>query len=280
MSRVLTKLAVSLHPFNPCVEGYITDVVKFLQYRIGADRIKSVILFGSMAYNQGCKISDVDLLVIVDDSVSIKTIAGFKGYLNAIEIKHGFAKYPTNIISKILRIVETTTGMFRSFFIARHSDWLKGDFAAIFGTNRLVTKLLAPDMIVLNSVIAGGRTLYGDPVYLQKTFPIAAGQIIKSLMMDLTIAIGTLAILPLNPQNMKYVLESFKWALRGGYFYLLKKAAPLTTVQRTFIRLGFSAQMIRVMNLLRQNLRPHIKLALALPFQIVKIHALSLRNKR
>jgi predicted nucleotidyltransferase len=271
---------LDLDRFRAVEANYIKDIVRLTEKKLGQEIIKAVIIFGSVAQRQTCHISDVDLLLIVDDSITSKSIRSLIGYLRTIEIKHGFAQYPDNIFATILNIVESTTGMFRSFFIARESDWMKGKFAQIFGTNQFFTKILAPDQIVLNSVICGSRVIFGDPKYISVRFPISFGQILKSILMDLTISIGTLAILPLNPKNMKYVLEAFKWALRSGFFYLFEKTEKLNKIELFFIKLGFSQKLIDKLNIYRTKLKVDLAFALSIPYQIVNVHTLSLKYKK
>ena len=271
---------LNLDHFRDYEANYIRDIVTLTEKKLGPAIIKAVIIFGSVAQQQTCHISDVDLLLIVDDQVPSKNIRSLIGYLRTIEIKHGFAQYPDNIFSTILNIVESTTGMFRSFFIARESDWFKGSFASIFGTSRFFTKILAPDQIVLNSVICGSRVIFGDPKYISIRFPISVFQLIKSIMMDLTVSIGTLVILPLNPKNMKYVLEAFKWALRSGFFYLFEKTEKLILIQQFFLKIGFSKRLLDKLNAYRTKLKMDIGFALSIPYQIVNVHNLALKYKK
>ena len=259
---------------------YIRDIVKIAEKRFGSTAIDGVIVFGSVVHKQTSKISDVDLLLIVEDRISTREIKKLAGIFHSVEIKHNFSHPTHNIFEMILHMVEMTTGMFRSFFVARHSDWMKGNFASIFGTNPIVTKLLAPDKIVLNSVISGARLLYGSPELLKTHFGIEPGQMIKSLMMDSAIAIGTLAILPLDRNNMKYSLEALKWAFRATFVYLFGKTDRFSIVQKSFATLGISDSIIGKLNSLRKSLRPDWFYAIQIPYQILKIHILGFSHHK
>ena len=78
---------------------------------------------GSVVQNQTTNISDVDLLVIVNNDITKKQIRSTESILKAIEIKHGFGYYSTNWVTAVLRVVEKTTGMFASHFICRREAW-------------------------------------------------------------------------------------------------------------------------------------------------------------
>jgi predicted nucleotidyltransferase len=285
MNNINSNVSQSIIPFlnlrglSDHVTHYIQDVVYLMEKRLGKGLIHGVILFGSVVQNQTVNHSDVDLLLLVDNNVNSQQISQIRGWISAVEIKHGYAEYPQNIFAQILRIVEASTGMYRSHFIARIEDWNLGRFTEIFNTNWLFTKLLAPENLVLNSVIMGSRIIYGPTTLLSHIFPISHFEIIKSFLMTFIIAISVLVILPLNPIYMKYALEALKWAFRAGYFYLFGKSDQFNLILQKFRSLGISSNDIDKFFVLRQNIHRDYPFAFTILWLILKIHILCLRYR-
>ena len=130
---------------------------------------------------------------------------------------------------------------------------------------------------------AGAVEVYGSALGAHpplKTFSIF--QLIKSLMMDLTISLGTIAIIPLRKKNLVYSLESFKWALRSGYFYLLKKTKSVVAISKIFLKLGIPAKFMHKFLTLRQQNRLKLDLlfALQLPYYVLKVHLVSFAYRK
>ncbi len=70
------------------IQAYIKEIVGTTEALLGRDSISAVLLFGSAVYslNQFDKISDVDLLVIVKDSISNHKIKEIRPILTGIVI--------------------------------------------------------------------------------------------------------------------------------------------------------------------------------------------------
>jgi predicted nucleotidyltransferase len=267
--------------YVPRVQNYIREVVGTVEALLGKKCIESVILFGSVAQNSTVKISDVDLLIIVRNEIASSQIRKIEPILKGLEIKHRFAHRASNWVTKILWIVEKTTGMFCSHFISRKRDWDHNRFAQIFSTNRFMTTLLAPDRIVLGSVIDSAKELYGSVLPATKHIThVSIYQLVKSLLMDLIISLGTIAILPLRHQNINYSTESLKWALRSGIFYLFQKTYNISKSCQFFEHIGLPAKFIDRFLMVRQNPHLDIGLALSVPLMILKIHLLSFHYKK
>jgi len=278
---VCSSLSVSRYPER--VQNYIRETIGTTEAFLGKGCIDSVVLFGSTAQCQCEAVSDVDLLIIVKNYITSDRLKKLEPILKALEIKYEYDQYSSNWVTAILRVVEKTTGMFVSHFVCQRAKWDKNEFSLVFNTNRLMTFFLAPEKIVFESMKAGAVALYGNALESYKpvqTFSFL--QLIKSLMMDLTISIGTLAILLLRRGNIKYALESFKWALRSGYTYLYKKSGRVHEISKKFIQLGISKMYIKKFLFLRHQLDASLDyhFALLLPYYILKVHALSFAYRK
>jgi predicted nucleotidyltransferase len=264
----------------PKIDRYIQEIVGTAECFLGYNSIHSVILFGSIAHRQTARVSDVDLLIIVNNSISRTSIKKVKPILDAIEIKHEFGRYAEKWYSSILRVVEKTTGMFCSHFVCRLEDWDNENFARIFSTNRPLTYLLAPDEIVLGSMKSGAVLLAGDADLSNKRRVYPRKQLIKSLFMNLSISIGALVIMPLNPRNMKYVLEGYKWSLQSAYFFLRGTTISLRHIIKFFVKLGASPAYNRQFLAYRQNLLVDSVFVVKTFFQINKIYHIAMKQNK
>ncbi len=264
------------------VTSYLDDVIKLLEHKLGQQTVLCGIIFGSHIREAGSKpVSDCDVLVVVKDEVPRAGIVAVQPYLRALEIKHGFARYHSGLVDGILRVVESSTGMFVSHFICREADLRRHDFSRIFNTNKFVTLALAPWKIVMGSVGNNSRLFYGTDLrrFLQEIRP-GPIQIVKSLLMNYCLSLGNIAIYPLRKTNYKYTLEAVKWAVSAGGYYLFGNGNNIGKLVPIFANLGISPRFMEQFLHYRDAPRRDPKFALRAPWIITKLHALTLRLKK
>ena len=281
---VVVNLQISHLPTK--IQGYIREIVGTTEALLGRNSISAVLLFGSASnsLDQFSKISDVDLMVIVKNSISNRRIKEIKPILTGIVIKHRYRIYNKNWHARILQIVEKNTGMFCSFFISTEANWKDSKFTKIFSTNPILTNLLAPHKIVIDSMRAGTSVLYNanteiielEPIY--KSYPIT--QILKSLLLNLLMSIGTLFILIFNKNYVKYILESIKWSIRSCDFYLNQEINPLSEILRNYTKLGIEGDFLQKFLDLRKKPTQDLFFCLKVPYNIIKIHLITLKFKK
>ncbi|MHA1721195.1 MAG: hypothetical protein ACTSWX_14065 [Promethearchaeota archaeon] len=263
------------------IQSYIREIVGTTEALLGKDSINAVLLFGSASNMQNTKISDVDLMVLVNDSIDRRRIKEITPILTGIVIKHRYRNYSKVWHAKILHIIERSTGMFCSYFITKMSNWNRGNFSKIFSTNLILTHLLAPHKIVLDSMKMGTTLLYNAKSgeinlrSFQKSY--TKSQLIKSLLLNLMMSIGTLFILPLNKKNSKYLLESIKWSIRCGDFYLNQEINSLSKIVEDYQNLGVNNQFLQKFLKYRKNLKEDLMFWIKVPYYILKIHLLTLK---
>jgi predicted nucleotidyltransferase len=268
---VCSKLNIS--NLTDKARNYIEEMVGTVEALLGKGKVHSVILFGSLSHGKPEKMSDVDLLILTDNSVTKKNISDIEAILNSIEIKHKYGILSQHWVMKIMSTIEKTTGMFKSHFISTIKNWEKADFSAIFTTNRYMTYFLAPEEIVLDSMKAGATKIYGNASIAVKRKKYSAFQLFKSLLMDMSIAVGTFAILPLNRISMKYSLESFKWSMKSCFFYLFNRTFSVSKLSKYFEKLRFSPKFLRDFMSLRENLQYDWKFVFRNIYYVFKIHS-------
>lgn len=281
---VVVNLQISHLPTK--IQAYIREIVGTTEALLGRDSISAVLLFGSAVYslNQFDKISDVDLLVIVKNSISNHKIKEIRPILTGIVIKHRYRNFSRNWHARMLHIVEKSTGMFCSFFISTEKNWKDSKFAKIFSTNPILTNLLAPNKIVLDSMRAGTTVLYNanteiiDLKPIQKSYSIT--QILKSLLLNLMMSLGTLFILFFNKNYVKYMLESIKWSIKSCDFYLNLEINPLSEIVRNYIKIGIEEDFLQKFLDLRKNPTQDLFFCLKVPLNVIKIHLITLKFKK
>lgn len=272
---------ISSHKMN-----YIYELVGTIEAIFGHGTIKAVFLFGSYSYDNPTSVSDIDLLIIVSNSIAPLQIRKIEPVLEAIELKHNFKGVSKRWDAKIVSRINRSTGMFSSHFICRQQAWDSNNFANIFGTSKFFTKWLAPSRIVLDSVKSGVTPLFGRNFIYNSSMPsqYSKREIIKSLIMCLLLTMGATCILPFDKSYMKYVLEAFKWGLRSCTFYLFRQSQPLNQI------LGNYSEYQNVQNYqntkmkylprfqeLRRNLELDLKFALRTPWELLKLHKAALK---
>jgi len=256
---------------------YIREIVGTVETLMGKGSVHAVVLFGSLSYGDFSPLSDVDLLLILDNMVPHSQIRKIDPILKTIEIKYGWAAFPHRFDEKIIHVIERNTGMFCSHFICRHEDWVNRRFSKIFATTRWITKLLAPNEIVLNSMKMGAKILYGDLDLSVIPAALSSIQLLKSVFMNLMIGFGSFLLLPLRKKNIKYLVEAYKWSLRAAYCYVFHKVAPIKTMIPFFKRSKISDDYLNDFMALREELTFNIRFCLLLPFQIIKVHLIAVQ---
>jgi predicted nucleotidyltransferase len=245
----------------------------------GKDTIKAIVLFGSVAHGDFNKISDVDILLILHDSVPRSRIYQVEPLLKALEYKYQLAEYPSSWHMRINATIEKSTGMYCSHFVCRESDWTHQNFARIFNINRLLALILAPNRLVLDSLAHGSKILYGTIQFPPPLSRYPSQQILKSLSVSLILAIGGFLILPFRSTYIKYLLESYKWALRSCYYFLFHRSSSIKAVAATFHNFGISKEFLQRFLNLRNHPDKDPRFFFALFYELIHIHIITLQYR-
>lgn len=281
--NLLNRACVS----NKKVHSYISDLLKFLEKKVGPDKIVSIMLFGSNTYvDDTSKISDCDLLVILSDDVSDSKINSLEEYFLQLEIKHNLNEVKHKFLAPLLRVIEKSTGMYVSHFITRKVHWVMKNFSRIFRVNRVFAYFFAPRNIVLKSMISSSVILLGSDLrHIDKEIEISPFGMIKSILLNLIISIFAIGISPFYHDTLKYELEAVKWSLRASNFYLFNDTCELNKIRDRFLKLSKESKSIkkyfRRFRYLRKNPdRRSFTYSILSPLYILRIHLLGLAYKK
>jgi len=229
--------------------------------------VKAIVLFGGLAMGQEMSwASDIDLLVVLDDACDMAEARLRASWLS-------FSVRPRGPLGHLFSSLERATGMFSGPFICRESDLRAGRFERIFGTSRLMTKLLAPRGLVLGSVLTTSKVIYGKaprPSAPQRT----SLDVLKSLIMCLFLSVGGAVLCSIAGEALKYVLEALKWAIYATHYYLTGKMRPLKELASILASRGPFPWRTLAKELLRLRKKPgsHGLILLIAPLGVLTLH--------
>jgi predicted nucleotidyltransferase len=244
---------------------------------LGKGTVTAVAMFGSATYDTLTHHSDIDLLIVVSNQISNRQIRKIEPILKAIEIKHNFALHEKRLDKRITQVIDRMTGMFCSHFICRREAWNRQKFSQIFNVSGLLSRILAPNRIVLDSMKSGARLLYGDLNLEPNTWNYPKTQLIKSLNLTFLLSLGTIFLLPLNKTYMCYALEAYKWSLRSCCYFLFREAWPLSNIVSLFKKYEITNGFLDRFLFLRKHCILDWKFALKLPWKIIKLHITTIK---
>lgn len=269
-----TKLPNWCDEFPKNAIDYIESVINLLENKIGSENIVSVILFGSLASSKKLtEVSDVDLIIVLEDSISSKTFSNLNQLLTKKEEKFGFRKKPTSGIEQFLYLLESQTGMFISHFICRKSDFLACNFSRIFNVNPIVSSILAPKNIVFGNVVQSGKTLYGRNLLSEvKKVNISKIDLLRSYFMNTLLSTGALIIFKFYKRATKFSMEASKWSMFASYYYANRKTQEISRVIQYFEEKRILKRYLKKLMELRENYRNDFKFSFYTPFVVLKIH--------
>ena len=217
--------------------NYLKQVISFLSSYFSRDSdIVSIILFGSHAAGYARPISDVDLLIVLSDTISNSQIKKASQYLEWLEIQENLSTPPDNsLFNRIFRILNRQTGMFVSHFLCRRENIINAQFHKIFRVSAIST-LLAPNQLVLHSIYLNAVTLWGEHLIdFIKQSRFSLTQVLKSYMMNTVQVFGSLTLNFFSSQTTKRSMEAVKWSLYSCYVYKMGRAETLENIVNYFI---------------------------------------------
>jgi predicted nucleotidyltransferase len=286
-----TIISDNLKKVNEQSRDFIKDIIILINREIGINKILSILLFGSQIskHKESSKISDCDLLLIFKDRVSNRHIKEMERYFTALEIKHNFRENKSNLINRILRMVQQSTGMYISHFLTKRKYWIQTTFHKIFRVNKVFSSLIAPRNIVLGNVILNSAILYGEDLRntIKSKIHITFFEMIRSTIMNLMLSVFSMGLaLFKNINPIKYQLEAIKWSLRASNYYCYRDSESLKAITNRFISFEkpkFQKRAKRFYNeflVLRKNPKKTLSFMVRCPIRILKIHIKAMFYKK
>lgn len=252
---------------------YIKNILNEIN-RSFPGKLVSLVLFGSSVNGVPTKISDVDLLIVMDNSVTKKDLKDIRLLVEKLATKYQFWNYPKSIFERLLRGVKLSTGMFVPFFVTREEDIVKGKFTRIFNVNRLLAFFLSPKSTVLKSIKCNYRILWGKDVIKEIRIDSESRiDLPKGLFLNLLQSIAAFFISPFVEEATKYSLEALKWALYTLRPHLYRKRrAKLDDIVNSLIKAGYYPEELLTFKRLRYNYRNDYRFILMAPQVVTALY--------
>lgn len=203
---------------------FLGDVANILD----EEYVRSVLLFGSVISKEATDVSDVDLIIVLEDNVPPTYNKRIRKQCAEFAQEHLAA----GTENRVEQMIDRYTGMFRSGFVTTVSDVRQGKFHAIFDTSRLAY-LLAPWRTVLASAFSTAQPIYGpqiEPDWSQVKPPLqqSGREILWSWVTTLLLAFGQVLYAIFSKRAMSYSMEAHKWSYYTCAHHLNEKPVTLT----------------------------------------------------
>ncbi|MCD6492068.1 MAG: nucleotidyltransferase domain-containing protein [Candidatus Korarchaeota archaeon] len=250
------------------------------------DDVLSVILFGTLRTKETTKTSDIDLIFVFKDNVPETQLKKLDAILTRLEMKYGLTPVPKSILNKLSWAINRITGMYKSHFICRYQDITNRKFCKIFNLSPIITKIFAPQRMVLNNFIKTAKVIYGKNILLQEQridhdYDSYYLDLVKSYMMNLLLWFGATFMNIFDRLFYKYIIEAIKWSIYG--FIATRNDNSDGKILRTaikqispFIDKEFIYQFLRS----KQTMEIDPFLILKSPLYISKIHIEAQKNRK
>lgn len=257
---------------------YLDELARLLGPSEGS--IASVILFGSIVKGGHSDISDVDVIVIVNDDCDDGFIRSLDEGICGIENKFGYGSKPyeasrpgQRFALQIANFVEVRTGMFVSHFVCRRRDIVKADFAKIFNTTPVLSRMLAPGELVLAGIFDHAKTVYGEDLLGKMRMPkYGPFDLARSLAMNILLSIGGAFLYLFHRSAAKFALEATKWSIHSSYFFISARSANIEDAARFYIENNVSKKHLERLLEMRKNGSMDASFVLATMPNVVWIH--------
>lgn len=289
--EIKDKISGNSEGLNQQSHNYIKDIINLINREVGVNKILSILLFGSQRVksSETTLVSDCDLLIIFKDRVSNHHIKEIEKYFIALEIKHNFREFDTKLSTKILGVLQQSTGIFVSHFLTKKKYWEEAVFHKIFRVNKVFSGIFAPRNIVLGNVLINSTTLFGEDLRskIRPKIQITFLEMFKSMVMNLMISFFSILIFQLKKlKPTKYQLEAIKWSLKASNYYCFRDTKSLQKISERFISFEkprfqknaskFFSNFLR----LRKSSRNDLSFMIRCPIRIVKIHIQGISFKK
>jgi len=259
--------------FKKRAAEYIKEIINEINTKFPG-KLVSLVLFGSSVNGIPTKISDVDLLIVLDNSVTKREIQRIRLSVEKLAVKYRFWSYPRSLFERILRGVKLSTGMFVPFFVTREKDILSGKFTRIFNVNRVLAFFLSPKSTVLRSIQNNYRVLWGkDVIKSMKVGTESRIDLPKGMFLNLLQSIAAFFMSPFLEEATKYSLEALKWALYTLRPHIYRRnRANLDDIINSLIKAGYYSEVLLTFKRLRSNYRNDYRFILIAPQLVTALY--------
>ena len=240
----------------------------------------SVVLFGSAAKGGfSGEVSDVDLIIVVQDGTSRATRRQLSEDVARLEVLHGLrpaeAHSPRALQARIDRVM--AHGF--SCFVCTRGDVISGDVGRVLDLRPLET--LFVDRIVFASIVASAVTVWGEDLLPRVAVPsIRRLDVFKALFGFFGQVLASAVTFPALHDATKYAMGTLKHSLHSCFFCYHARTATLEEEVDFFQRqLGPSQTLVELLAL-RREYRPSFAFVIRCLPALVRLHVRTARDNR
>jgi hypothetical protein len=250
----------------------------------GAPRgpLVSLVLFGSASTGgYTAPISDVDLLIVLDDHADAAMRHWVRNQVAELESRYNLAKpHPTAtnaLAGALAALADRLTANIRAFFICTRADLLSGDPGRILDLPPAQARFV--DRVAIPSIVASGRTVWGEPLLDRvPLLPIRRLDVATAFFGLFNQALFSAMVYPLLPGATKYAMDTLKRSVHNCYFCYHGHSAPLAVEVAFFEgRYGPQRALSRLLAL-RQEYKPSLGFVLSCLPTIARLHFRTARD--
>jgi hypothetical protein len=244
----------------------------------------SLVLFGSAATGgYSPDISDVDLLLVLDDGTDTAELHRVTGVVKALEARHGLARQEPAPSGALLDALESfaarITANVRAFFVCRRADLLSGDPGRILSISRVQAVFV--DRVAIPTIVASAVTIWGEDLLARVPRPaIRRLDVAKAWFGLFNQTLFAAAIYPLSPWATKYAMDALKRSVHNCYFCYHGRADSLDT-EIAFFQARYQPQAVLTRLLtLRSGYEPSFRFVIGCLPMLVRLHLRTARDVR
>jgi len=262
-------------------DGNFSSFISLATHYLDNRKIRyEIVLFGSKVEpSLATEVSDTDILFIIDSTnVGKHEWKEINRFLISLDLTylHQHNSYPL-----FLKTLNNLTGMFKNVFISSYDSLSSREFVSMFSVSRLASFLIPEGKILkniqLNHIhVAGDHYLDAIEEEIKTSTRSRAWKKdrLKSLLLNLLLSMGSLAILLFFKEATLYSMEAVKWSLLNTANY--KNMKRLTTFKAINERLkvdqGLTRKLFIRLILLRKSYNRDPFFTFFSPFLVTTIH--------
>ena len=270
--------AEQIDDLPPKAKNYLSDVLSVINSKDLS--VVSIIAFGSVAKGGfSDAVSDVDIIVVLNDHDSRKTKRFLNKELQMLEYKHGFRKHPKGLITTLNMLANELAGIYLSHFICYKNELLLGDSARVLNLHPLLSFFTPATRIPFANMVISGKTVWGEDLLNHaRILPITRWQLLQGCAANLNLNVNAILGFIILRDATKIVMEVLKWSLHSCYFCYNLKAATLQEEVDFFIsRLG-EQRVFRELMTLRQDYKTSFSFVKRCFSIIIKLYTKTLKD--
>ncbi|PWI47495.1 hypothetical protein CEE45_11230 [Candidatus Heimdallarchaeota archaeon B3_Heim] len=250
--------------------------VKIYLTRYYSSELVSIILFGSLADNQGDQApsTDVDLLIIIKDTCPIPIFNKINRELLGIESQYKPTK--NSFYDLFRKGLQNATGMFINLFICRHSDFTNRNFTGVFGVNPVMAFLFAPKTSVWRSLEQRHRIIWGEEIFAgsKEDASMQLSDVLRSFAMNSLLSLGAISLSFIMSSMTQFAMEAVKWSLFTwkNYSNLPNTSLPVICGKYARNASTYEKRLLSAFLNFRQTQKPDKYLLLLAPLFVIRLH--------